>query len=71
MTSLNRLKRDMLLRGRVTPGGRAMLNAAAVALEPLDYYARRRAAARYNQQFPSRRMTAVDGHAMLPGLPSA
>lgn len=53
-------------RARATPTGRAILSAAAVAMGPVDYYLRRRAATRHNQQFPSNRMSTDDGHALLP-----
>lgn len=66
MAPITQLKKDLLQRGRFTPGGRLMLNAAAVALEPLEYVTRRRAAARYNRRFPSHAMSAADGHAVLP-----
>lgn len=63
---LKQLGKSARRRGRATPAGRAMLSAAAVAMEPIDYYQRRRAAVRYNQQFPSNRMPAEDGYALLP-----
>jgi ectoine hydroxylase-related dioxygenase (phytanoyl-CoA dioxygenase family) len=66
MTWFRELKKDIIRRRRLTPAGRAMLNAAAWALQPVDSYQRRRAAARYNQQFHSDRMTLADGYALLP-----
>jgi len=55
-----------VLRGRFTSAGRALLHAGAIASQPLDYYTRRRVAARYNEQFPSDRMAEADGYAILP-----
>ena len=46
--------------------GRMVRGASAVAAEPVDYYQRRRAAARYNRLFPSNRMSVDDGYALLP-----
>ena len=43
-----------------------VLGAAPAVTEPVDYYQRRRAASRYNQQFPSNRMPVDDGYALLP-----
>src|SRR5262245_57786395 len=66
MTWFTELKKDVIRRERLTPAGRAMLSAAAWALQPVDSYERMRAAARYNQRFPSNRMTRADGYALLP-----
>src|SRR3989442_6033283 len=66
MTWFRELKKDIIRRGRLTPAGRGMLNAASGTLQPVDSYQRRRAAARYNQCFPSDRMTLADGCALLP-----
>ena len=66
MLSLAKFKKDALLRGRLTATGRAVLKAAAVATEPLDYYMRRRIASQYNKQFPSDCMSKKDGFARLP-----
>ena len=63
---LKRLGKNARLRGRATPLGRTILSAAAIAMEPVDYYQRRRAAIRYNRQFPSNRMSAEEGYALLP-----
>ena len=59
-------RKAVIRRARVTATGRAILSAAAVAMEPIDYYQRRRAAVRYNQGFPSNRMPAETGYALLP-----
>ena len=61
-----KLRKQALLRGRVTPAGRALLKAAAIAAAPLDYGARRRVAVRYNRRFPSTIMTREEGFASLP-----
>ena len=63
---LKGLGKVVRLRGRATPHGRAILSVAAVAMEPIDYYRRRRAAVRYNQRFPSNRMPVEEGYALLP-----
>ena len=66
LTQFKQFRRDAFRRARATPTGRAMISAAAMAREPLDYYQRRHAAVRYNQRFPSHQMRAADGYALLP-----
>jgi len=63
---LTRFRKEAIRRCRATPTGRAMLSAAAVAKEPLDYYQRRRTAVRYNQRYPSNCMPAEEGYVLLP-----
>src|SRR5207244_871914 len=53
-------------RARFSRAGRTVLGAAAVAAEPLDYLQRRRAAAAYNQQFPTSVMSDATGYTFLP-----
>src|SRR5437870_8886998 len=66
MTGLRERKKEVIRQLRLTPAGRTLLNAAAAALQPVDFYQRRRAAARYNHRFPSDRMTLANGYALLP-----
>ena len=66
MPSVHKLKQDVFFRGRVTPAGRRLLNAAVVLSQPVEWYSRRRAAVRYNERFPSARMRPDEGYAMLP-----
>lgn len=63
---VDRLKKEALRRGRFTPSGRRALSAAAVVSQPLDYFERRRAAARYNRRFPSDAMRPADGYTLVP-----
>ena len=60
------LKKRTIREGRLSPVGRTVLGAAAVAAQPLDYMQRRLAAADYNRRFPSGTMTEATGYAMLP-----
>jgi hypothetical protein len=66
MSWVSELKKEAIYRGRFTPAGRRLLSSAAVVVQPVDWYARRRAAVRYNKQFPSTRMTAANGYVVLP-----
>ena len=66
---LKRLKRfgkEHRLLWRASSVGRMVRRVSPVVAGPVDNYQRRRAAARYNQQFPSNRMPVEDGYTMLP-----
>lgn len=62
---LKQFGKETRLRWKASPIGRRVLRATAVAAEPIDYYQRWRAASRYNQRFPSDRMSVEDGYALL------
>jgi hypothetical protein len=63
------LKREALVKCRATPAGRMVVGASMIASEPVDYFKRRRLAARYNREFPSSGMPAAEGYAMTaPGI---
>jgi len=63
---LKRFGKETRIRWRASRIGRRVLRAAAVGADPVDYCQRWRAAARYNRQFPSDRMSVKDGYALLP-----
>ncbi|NOT25073.1 MAG: hypothetical protein HOP16_03120 [Acidobacteria bacterium] len=52
------------MKCRATPAGRMVVGASMIASEPVDYFKRRRTAARYNRQFPSSGMPSAEGYAM-------
>jgi len=66
MSWLDEMKKEVVFRARFSPAGRRLVGTAAVVAQPVEWYVRRRAAVRYNRQFPSTRMTTADGYALLP-----
>lgn len=60
------LRKKTIRQARSTPVGRGLFRAATIAAHPRDYVQRRRAALRYNRQFPSDRMSADDAFVLLP-----